>query len=155
MPVLEMSDSDPDLRSTRSERSRTPQREVEQNWIMMVEAEPGLVPVRQANQIQSAWVGEPKPFGKPERFGGDERRWTQWRFGMKAYLSLCGVAQETLLDRVARRAEQVKLTEISEDFVEKNKLMYYILASSCTGRAQCYVRTAERRARTVWRPGAC
>ena len=66
MPVLEMSDSDPDLRSTRSERSRTPQREVEQYWIMMVEAEPGLVPVRQANQIQSAWVGELKPFGKPE-----------------------------------------------------------------------------------------
>jgi hypothetical protein len=78
MPVLEMMiDSDEDLRSTRSERSRTPQREAEQDWIIMVEAEPGLVPVRQANQIQSAWVGEPKPFGKPERFGGDERRWTQ------------------------------------------------------------------------------
>ena len=62
---------------------------------------------------------------------------------MKAYLSLCGVAQETLLDRVARRPEQVKLTEISEEFGDKNKLMYFILASSCTGRAQCYVRTAE------------
>ena len=134
---------DEDVHSMRSERSRTPQREAEQDWIMMVEAEPGLVQVRPATQIQSAWVGEPKPFGKPERFGGDERRWTQWRFGMKAYLLLCGVAQETLLDRVARRPEQVKLTEISEDFVDKNKLMYYILASSCTGRAQCYVRTAE------------
>ena len=58
-----------DERAVRTERSRTPRQGREQeDWIMMVEAEPSLVPVRQASTVQSAWVGEPKPFGKPERF---------------------------------------------------------------------------------------
>ena len=62
---------------------------------------------------------------------------------MKAYLALCGLMNETVLDRVACRTRPVEFNEIPAEQAEKNKLLYYVLASSCTGRAQCYVRAAE------------
>jgi hypothetical protein len=62
---------------------------------------------------------------------------------MKACSVLCGVSQENVPDKVGRRQELIILSEILPEYQEKNKLLYYILASSCTGRAQCFVRTAE------------
>ncbi len=141
------SDSDAEMQPQESftsqrGRSQSPCRETD--WIMMLEAEPRLGKDEQLAVTQSsAWAGEPKPFGKPERFAGDEKRWTQWRFGMKAYLSLCGVMAEQALDGVARRNDPVIFAEIPHEFREESKLLFYMLASSCTGRAQCFVRTAE------------
>ncbi len=76
-------DEDMTPKSTSTRRSRSPYGGCD--WIMMLEAEPNLVgaPVF-VGSATSSWVSEPKPFGKPERFTGDEKRWTQWRFGMKA-----------------------------------------------------------------------
>ena len=62
---------------------------------------------------------------------------------MKAYLVLCGVMPEATLDKCGRRKEVIPLIEILPEYRDKNRLLYYILASSCTGRAQCFVRTAE------------
>ena len=99
--------------------------------VMMIEAaEPNLT--EGATMRPSAWVGDPKPFGKPERFTGEEKKWTQRRFGMKAYLALCGLMSEPVLDRVARRPHRVDVNEIPAEQMEKNKLLYYVLASSCT-----------------------
>ncbi len=72
--------------------------------VMMIEAaEPNLTEGAISPTMRpSAWVGDPKPFGKRERFTGEEKKWTQWRFGMKAYLALCGLMSEPVLDRVAR-----------------------------------------------------
>ena len=57
-------------------RSRSPRRQ-DDNMVMMIEAAgPNLT--EGATIRPSAWVGDPKPFGKTERFTGEEKKWTQW-----------------------------------------------------------------------------
>ena len=94
-------------------RSRSPRRQ-DDNMVMMIEAaEPNLTEGAISTTMRpSAWVGDPKPFGKPERFAGVEKKWTQWRFGMKAYLALCGLMTEPVLVRVGRRSHRVDVNEI-------------------------------------------
>ena len=60
----------------KSTRSRSPYGDCD--LVMMVEAEPDLVGVPAiASGTSSTLVSEPKPFGKPERFTGDEKHWAQ------------------------------------------------------------------------------
>ena len=93
-----------------------------------------------------------KPGGRLTTYSGDERRWAEWSFAFRGYLALHEVLPTRILNNVEQQEEIIQLNEVPGEYRKGNCTLYHLLATTCTGRAQCYVRNFDdENGVEVWR----
>ena len=80
---------------------------------------------------------------KPENFGGDEKQWPEWAFGIRAYLGALGPRFHTMLDKVEKKADDVVTLPQDGAIALLAARLAYILTMSVSGPALVIVRGAD------------
>ena len=93
-----------------------------------------------------------KLLAKPPNFAGDPEHWSNWKFALVNWLSLVDMDYPSLMEQVGGRTTHVDVDEHNADLVRQTNLLYVLLASLLTGRAQVFARSIpDRNGFELWR----
>lgn len=81
--------------------------------------------------------------GRPANFDGDENRWMEWAFQMRAYFVMAGLITAQHLDTLSAMEAVVLPQDIPEERRDSVASMYYVLAMHTRGKAQMLIKTVE------------
>ena len=89
--------------------------------------------------------------GKPQRFKGDEDRWEDWSFTMRAYATTLGPSDEDWdapgwMDGAEAHATEVRNIDLGTKVREFSTQLYFILAMLLDGPAMVTVKRVPRAA---------
>ncbi len=82
-----------------------------------------------------------KLLAKPQHFSGDPESWSNWKFSLVNWLSLVDMEYPDLMEQVSGRTTHVNIDQNNTDLVKQTNLLYVLLASLLTGRAQVFARS--------------
>ena len=91
--------------------------------------------------------------GKPPEHHGEDEKWAEWEFGLRAYLSMTGISDTLNLVWAQEHAAVIALAGSSTAVQESSRNLYYVLAMLVRGKAQLLIRAIEvGNGFECWRP---
>ena len=89
-------------------------------------------------------VVDPRVLGKPKNFDGQQDKWQDWSFAVRAYLNCLTETMADLLDAAEKSPEMIELGPLPEAAKTEARQLYYILALQCNGSALQVVKGVEK-----------
>ena len=81
--------------------------------------------------------------GKPPEYHGEDEKWAEWEFGLRAYLSMTGISDTLNLVWAQEHAAVIALAGSITAVQESSRNLYYVLAMIVRGKAQLLIRAIE------------
>ena len=85
-----------------------------------------------------------KAVGRPGIYGGEEDRWPESSFGLRAYVVMAKIIVPEELDRIETRDTVIGQSDWPEDTVSRSTTFDYLLCMLCKGGAQTVLRRVPR-----------